>query len=261
MYEIMNLETFRPLFSEEWFEAFKPFLESKEFSKLWKEIAEEAKRDAVYPYSASLKKLMNNDKLENCIFKAFKVTPYDKLKVIILGLSPYFNKTKINSSVSVPEADGLAFSCKTKEQPSLKVIYDGLQSLSDKQLVREHNLEFMAEQGILLLNSALTTRFNMPTIHLELWKPFIEYFFTKIITKKDNLHILFLGKEAQVYKKLVQQRDHYTLAFPNTHWVYEQPHPAFFARKQQSFPPHNLKIISRDTGVFFDKALEELCPF
>ena len=39
MYEIMNLETFRPLFSEEWFEAFKPFLESKEFSKLWKEIA------------------------------------------------------------------------------------------------------------------------------------------------------------------------------------------------------------------------------
>jgi uracil DNA glycosylase len=258
----MQLDTFRNLFSPEWFEAFEPFLKTKEFATLWNQIASDAKKDSLYPYSAKLKHSLNNDEIENCIFKAFKITPFNELKVIIVGQSPYAVRTRLNASTSIPESDGLALSSRTKMQPHLSCIYDGLQTLTKIPLKREHDLTFMAEQGILLLNAALTTRYSMPTIHLDVWKPFMDFFFKEIVAKKDSLHIVFMGgREVNAYGKMIEKKDNEMIQFPNTHWVYEDKHPMAYARKEQPYPPYIFEKIARDTGVYFDEVLKEELPF
>lgn len=226
----MDISKFEQLFHPSWWIKFKPFFESKEFEVIWEELKSRGQRGkTIYPYSLNLKK--KDPDIENCIFRAFKETSLDALNVIFLGLSPYY--TMYNGKVV---ADGLAFSTKTKkEPPSLQILYNEIEKDIygglNLNMIRNPDLSFLANQGVLLLNAALTCEDNMSEIHLKLWEPFINYLFKEIINKgQSGLHIVFWGEAAQKYAKLIQKGDEETLPFDNFHYLYEENHPSFFAR-------------------------------
>jgi uracil-DNA glycosylase len=89
--------------------------------------------------------------------------------------------------------------------------YDGL----NLSIIQNPDVSFIANQGVLMLNAALTTEMNKAGSHIEIWEPFIKYLFEEIINHL-GIPIVFLGKEAGRYKK-------YTGIF--TH-VFEVSHPA-----------------------------------
>lgn len=131
------------------------------------------------------------------LFRAFIECPYDKLKVVIINQDPYPKEGA---------ADGIAFSCKNTEhpshiQPNLKSIYKAL----DQDGI-EHNhtydLADWANQGILLLNTALTTQMGMTGVHQELWKPFMVYLFDVLSTDQGIVYAL-MGKVAQEWESFI----------------------------------------------------------
>lgn len=105
------------------------------------------------------------------IFDGFNKTPFDKIKVVIIGMDPYFNQRNINSK-NIPEAMGLSFSV-PKGIPipsSLKNIFSN--AVKNKQMYKypsHGNLDFWAYQGCLMINTALTVVQKMPGSHASLW--------------------------------------------------------------------------------------------
>jgi uracil-DNA glycosylase len=95
------------------------------------------------------------------IFEFAKLTPLDKIKVVIVGQDPY---------PRAGDAHGLAFSCLTGIPASLKNIYKCL--LANKLITdipTDGNLEYWAKQGVLLINMSLTTLVGKPNSHMQLW--------------------------------------------------------------------------------------------
>ena len=130
------------------------------------------------------------------IFRAFEECPYENLKVIILGQDPY---PQLNV------ADGIAFSCSNtgKIEKSLQYMHASIKETVDVGYVGSADLSPWVEQGVLMLNSALTTTIGKPGTHQELWQPFIAYLLDILTHAKDNLVYVFLGKKAQEFADMV----------------------------------------------------------
>ena len=136
------------------------------------------------------------------MFKAFEECPVNDLKVIILGQDPY---------PQFGVADGIAFSCSnTKElQPSLsyvldeinRTVYKGHPGSLDVDLTRWSN------QGVLMLNTALTTTVNKIGQHYTIWQPFIAYLFDQLTWHKNGLVYVYMGKEAKSWEDAVNDNN------------------------------------------------------
>lgn len=152
-------------------------------------------------------------------FKAFKECKYADLKVVWLGLSPYYTTDQYTKK---NVADGLAFSTAQKHTvpPSLFQLYKGYEwdqhDGMNLNLERHNDLTFLANQGVLLLNSALTTVYGTPDKHLEIWKPFIQ-FVLKVLNEKEGLVFCGFGKVANELLTGVDK---------TRHIVFEREHPA-----------------------------------
>ena len=123
------------------------------------------------------------------IFNAFKECPYDDIKVVIVGQDPY---------PQIGVADGIAFSCSIKgtAEKSLQYI--------NKALGTEHtDLRCWANQGVLLINTALTVEINSIGSHYNLWKPFTNYLFDNINRVNPDTVFILMGKKAQEWKVLL----------------------------------------------------------
>lgn len=139
----------------------------------------------------------------NDIFKAFELCPYNELKVVIVSQDPYPKKGV---------ADGIAFSCSyTREkQPSLQylleevnhTVYDSASISTDPDLSR------WCEQGILMLNVALTTTINKVGQHYILWRPFLAYLFDKLTWFNTGLVYIYMGKKAQEWYNAVSEANY-----------------------------------------------------
>jgi uracil-DNA glycosylase len=129
------------------------------------------------------------------LFRAFEECPYDNTRVVFIGMDPY---------PGLGIADGIAFSCSNlnKIEKSLEVMYKSI-SETTGIVCTNPDLKPWANQGMLMLNSALTVTIGKPGTHCELWKPFITYILDYLATKKDQLCYVFLGKRAQEYYDLV----------------------------------------------------------
>lgn len=239
----MNWEKFKDQFHESWHEKIKPFIESEECDKIYAHLKKEAGRGKkIAPLSAN-------------VFRAFKETPLTDLKVVMIGMCPYH--TAINGN---PVADGLLMGCSItgKLQPSLEKFYEGL----EKELYNGVNLHYtktpdvsyLAKQGVLMINAALTTEINKAGSHIELWKPFIEYMFENVF-QYAGVPIIFLGKDASRYKKLCS---------PMT-WYFVTTHPASAAYKQCDWDTEGVfgKVnkILKDNNNFTITWLDEEPPF
>jgi uracil-DNA glycosylase len=136
------------------------------------------------------------------IFNAFDKTPFDKVKVVILGQDPYHNPQQaMGLSFSVP--DGIAI------PPSLQNIYKELKTDIGLQTPPTGNLISWAEQGILLLNAVLTVRANEPASHSKIgWMYFTDAVIRKIAEEKKGIVFLLWGKFAQDKQVLIDATKH-----------------------------------------------------
>jgi uracil-DNA glycosylase len=136
------------------------------------------------------------------IFNAFSLTPYEKVKVIILGQDPYHNPNQaMGLSFSVP--DGM------KPPPSLMNIFKELNKDIGMPIPSSGNLTAWAKQGVLLLNAVLTVRANEPASHAKIgWTKFTDDVILSLSSQKTGLVFILWGNFAQEKIKLIDGSKH-----------------------------------------------------
>jgi len=136
------------------------------------------------------------------IFNAFSLTPYDKVKVIILGQDPYHNPQQaMGLSFSVP--DGI------KPPPSLANIFKELHKDIGMAIPSSGNLTAWAKQGVLLLNAVLTVRANEPASHAKIgWTKFTDDVIQILSLHKTGLVFILWGNFAHEKIKLIDSSKH-----------------------------------------------------
>jgi uracil-DNA glycosylase len=174
------------------------------------------------------------------IFRAFEECPLDKLKVIVVGQDPYPH---------LGVADGIAFSCGNtlKKETSLRYIHDAIATsvYNDIDKSKDFNPDLVewSRQGVLMLNTSLTTKVGEIGKHVKLWSPFMAYLIDMlnyISVKNNNPYVwVFLGKQAQNYIDLLD----------NSQIILKATHPASAAYA---------KLRSWDCNDVFNKANIEL---
>lgn len=139
------------------------------------------------------------------MFNAFDKTPFDKVKVVLLGQDPYHNPGQAHGlSFSVPQG--------VQKPPSLQNIFKELKSDLGLEIPADGNLEKWAAQGMLLLNASLTVRKNEPGSHSKIgWLQFTDAVIKKISEEKKGVVFLLWGKFAQDKQALIDETKHHVL--------------------------------------------------
>ncbi|MDB5137378.1 MAG: uracil-DNA glycosylase [Mucilaginibacter sp.] len=155
------------------------------------------------------------------IFNAFSKTPFDKVKVVILGQDPYHGEK---------QAHGLSFSVQKgiATPPSLKNIYKELVTDIPGFVIPNHgDLTEWAEQGVLLLNASLTVKAGTPGSHQKRgWEEFTDTVIKTISEKKSGIVFILWGAFAQAKAELIDQTKHF---------IIKSPHPSPFSADRGFF--------------------------
>ena len=142
----------------------------------------------------------------NLIFNAFWQTPFNKVKVVILGQDPYHN---------AGQAHGLSFSVQNgiPAPPSLVNIYKEIQSdLGIANHKSKGDLTCWAEQGVLLLNASLTVRANQPNSHSGIgWQRFTDKVIQVLNEQCENLVFILWGNFAKEKGAHIDTKKHCVL--------------------------------------------------
>jgi uracil-DNA glycosylase len=171
------------------------------FKELTDFVREEYKTKKVYPPPKD-------------VFRAFELTPFDKVKVVILGQDPYHG---------AGQAHGLSFSVKHGVQtpPSLQNIFKEIESDLGKPANRDTDLSRWAKQGVLLLNATLTVRAAAAGSHQgKGWEEFTDAAIKALNDKRENLVFILWGNYAK-------QKGQF-LDF-SKHLIIESAHPSPFS--------------------------------
>ena len=165
------------------------------------------------PYFQTLANFIKQEKAEgktiyppgNLIFNAFDRTPFDKVKVVILGQDPYHNEGQaMGLSFSVPQ--GVAV------PPSLKNIYKEIQTDMGFAPPTHGDLSDWAAQGVFLLNAMLTVEANKAASHQQIgWQFFTDAVIRKLSDERDGLVFMLWGNFAKRKKELINQDKHLVL--------------------------------------------------
>lgn len=176
----------------------------------WKQaLAEEFNK----PYFAEIKAFLLAEKQAGktvyppgpLIFNAFNQTPFDQLKVVILGQDPYHNPG---------EAMGLCFSVPrgVKTPPSLVNIYKEIKNSLGIAPPPHGDLSDWAKQGVLLLNAMLTVEAKKPASHQKIgWQTFTDAVIRTISEQKEGVVFLLWGNFARTKKALIDASRHHVL--------------------------------------------------
>ena len=183
-----------------WTEILAPIKNTEYFTTLWEKVKEEYQTTKCFPPKSQ-------------IFRAIELTPFDEVKVVIIGQDPYHNDN---------QANGLCFSVsdKVKAPPSLKNIFKELEDdLGIKKTSNE--LEMWAKQGVLLLNATLTVRAHEANSHKDLgWEKFTDFIIKEISDKKENVGFVLWGAFAQKKAGLIDA---------SRHFIIQSAHPSPFS--------------------------------
>jgi uracil-DNA glycosylase len=175
------------------------------------------------PYFESLVRFLHKEKTEGkrifppgCqIFRAFDLTPVDKVKVVILGQDPYHGPGQAHGlSFSVPEG--------VPAPPSLKNIFKEIETDMGVRMSGYPNLENWARQGVLLLNAVLTVRSGEAASHSKIgWEQFTDAVIRYVSNNCEGVVFMLWGNFARGKRELI---DH------SRHCVLEAAHPSPLAR-------------------------------
>lgn len=178
------------------------------------------------PYMQELFKFLDEEKQagkiiypeEQNIFKALELTPFDKTSVVIMGQDPYHG---------LGQAHGLSFSVQKGQKipPSLRNIYKELHNDLKIPIAKHGNLQFWAEQGVLLLNATLTVRQSEAKSHFgKGWEKFTDAIIQKLAERKDPLIFVLWGRSAMDKCKKITNDSKI-----NQHRILTAPHPSPFS--------------------------------
>ncbi len=190
-----NAET-RPDIGEGWYEALEAEFRAPGFRALREFLVAERAAHAVYPRGRD-------------IFAAFHHTPFDAVRVVLLGQDPYHGPG---------QAHGLCFSVPqgVPAPPSLANIFAEI--TRDLGLPRppHGDLSHWARQGVLLLNAVLTVRAGQAGSHQgKGWEPFTDAVIRRLSERRDGLIFLLWGRFAQEKEGLIDTKRHYVLKAPH----------------------------------------------
>jgi uracil-DNA glycosylase len=181
-----------PQIEESWKNVLAGEFTSEYFLSLREFIQEEKKKYEVYPPGQQ-------------IFAAFNHTPFNRVKVIILGQDPYHGPG---------QAHGMCFSVPdgVPKPPSLVNIFKEISSDLGVAAPASGNLEPWARQGVLLLNAILTVRANTPASHQNKgWETFTDAVIRNLSSRRKNLVFMLWGNYAQAKESLIDAGRHHIL--------------------------------------------------
>ena len=208
---------------EEYFGRWMRVIDKKELLAILSKLEIEYRRKPICP-------------MQGDVFKAFKLCPYDNLKVVMLGQDPYPQKGV---------ATGLLFGNKKEIDeenlsPSLQIVKEAVINfeIPHKSIIFDQTLESWARQGILMINTALTVEMNRIGSHVMLWRPFVANLLKKLSENKTGIIYVLFGKQAQTFKPYINKQFNIIL---------EENHPAYFARTETKMPSTVFNQISKLT--------------
>lgn len=201
----------------DWDEILKSEFEKEYFLKMKEYLKQEYSEKTIYPP-------------KNEIFTAFKLTSYKDVKVVILGQDPYHG---------FGQAHGLAFSVKKdiKIPPSLRNMYKEISAEEEGDTFNHGCLESWAEQGVFLLNTALTVRESDANSHSKIgWSEFTDAVIKKINEKDETVVFVLWGNNAKAKKKYITNEKHIVL---------EGVHPSPLSASRGFFGCNHFKDINK----------------
>lgn len=177
---------------DDWYNKLKHYIEAPEFKEVATKIKLRRKEVNVFPPSKE-------------IFRAFQLTPYRDVRVVILGMDPYPNLYK-----GQPVACGLSFAPRDKNYvpPSLRQIYSRIKAdfySEDMTFDVDLDMEYWAQQGILMLNAALTVEEGNPGSHMKLWQSWTKEVIFALNEYSSGIIFCLWGKHAQAFESEISK--------------------------------------------------------
>jgi uracil-DNA glycosylase len=178
-----------------WRSVLAKIVEEPRFKKLASKLDKAYKSKKVYP-------------IREDIFKALELTPFDEIKVVIIGKIPFYRQN---------QADGLAFSSKLGSEinQTSQIIIN--EAIKDVNIYRPDSASLVnwAKQGVLLLNSALTAPSDKPAGHLPDWQWFSNKIIDQIIKNKEPKVFILWGEHGEKFISKLQNSQHLVIKAPN----------------------------------------------
>lgn len=209
-----------------WANKLKGFIQSSDFDKILETLYNE--REDGKRFTPPLKD----------VFRAFEQCPEKDLKIVFIGQDPY---------PQLGVADGMAFSCGVtmKPQPSLRNMFEAIEETVHQGFptYQDPNLTRWANQGVLLLNTALTCQVDKIGSHYPIWNEFVMYVFDMLNFTNSGLIFVLLGAKAQELESIIG---------PN-HYILKASHPASAAYTKTTWDCKNIflranEIIEANNG-------------
>ncbi len=216
-----------PQLEDSWNDVLSKEFSSKYFNDLKSFLKEEKKKEIIYPPG-------------KLIFNALNLTPFNKVKVVIIGQDPYHGKG---------QANGLCFAVNDgiKQPPSLYNIFKELSADIGIAVPKNGNLEKWAKQGVLLLNSILTVRANQAGSHQNKgWEIFTDKIIYELSDRRTGLVFLLWGRFAQNKATLIDQTKHHIL---------KASHPSPLSAHSGFF---GCRHFSKTNEILKDQGMEEI---
>ena len=201
----MSNKELRKIFGD-WYGVLRSMLISEYFNKLLTSLNSLYKTKSIWPRQKD-------------VFRAFRLTSYKSLRIIIIAMDPY--------NTSNGKANGLAFSNTLNSgtlSPSLRKIREVVEDDYYKglNLNFDQTLESWAKQGVLLINTALTVEEGKAGSHFNYWSKFTRFLLKALSEYNSGVIYVLWGKDAQGYTQFINS---------STNHILVAEHPSYAARK------------------------------
>ena len=219
------MSSLSPKIHTSWLEVLMPEFQKDYFMALKQFLVDEKSKYRIYPPGSQ-------------IFSAYNHTPFNQVKVVIIGQDPYHGYGQANG-LSFSVSDGVT------PPPSLKNIFKELHEDTGAIIPQSGNLEKWADRGVLMLNTVLTVREKQPGSHRNQgWENFTDATIKTLSEAQENLVFILWGKFAQSKKELID---------PSKHHIIESAHPSpysasngFFGSRPFSKTNQYLESVGKD---------------
>ena len=178
------------------------------------------------------------------VFKAFKLCPYNKCRVVFISQDPYPQRgvaqgVLFGNSPDTPE---------DKLSPSLQIIKESVINfeIPHNLITFDPTLESWAKQGILMINSALTTEVGKIGVHMMKWRPFMIALLKQMSMINTGIIYVLFGSQAQILEPYISKNN----------YVLKIEHPAYFARTNKKMPYHIWKDINKILYDLYGERIE-----
>lgn len=239
MTDRLSWENFESFFGG-WGRYMRPVVESKEMYELYQFLKQKSlDGEKIFPSSDNT-------------FKAFELCDPHFLKIILIGMEPYsgINRDK------TPQASGIALDCSNNKegilQPSLHQFFEGISDDLGERIEKTNDIQFIAKQGVLLLNRSLTVFYRKIGSNVGKWDFFYKFFFEEVINPYfTGIPIILMGKDAAHLKRYI---------FEISNPVFVIDHPSYAARNgarwdtQKVFTKvRNILMQNNKVEIYWDK--------